>query len=110
MRREALAACDSQRSELVKDFISELDWWATDPKAALEEDGSLGTHGMFVLAKWREESAWPVFRKLFSLPGNLGYDLLGDLITEDGSILLAMVGGQSREELRAMVEDESLDE
>jgi hypothetical protein len=110
LRREALAACDPQRSELVKDFISELEWWAAEPKAALEEDGSLGMHGMFLLAKWREDLAWPVFRQLFSLRGDIGYDLLGDLITEDGSILLAMVGGQRQDELRAMVEDESLDD
>jgi hypothetical protein len=109
LRREALAAGDTFRSELVKDFISELDWWATDPKAALEEDGSLGMHALFLLAKWREESAWPVFRKLFSLPGDNGYDLLGDLITEDGSVLLAMVGSNRREELRTLVEDEKLE-
>jgi hypothetical protein len=54
--------------------------------------------------------AWPVFRKLFSLPEDLGYDLLGDLITEDGSVLLAMVAGSRRDELRAMFEDEQLDE
>lgn len=110
LRCEALATCDTFRSELVKDFISELDWWAADPKAALEENGLLGTHALFLLGRWREESAWPVFRKLFSLPGGIGYDLLGDLITEDGSILLAMVGGQRQDELRAMAEDEKLDE
>jgi Protein of unknown function (DUF1186)/SEC-C motif len=110
MRREALAAADGFRADLAKDFIKELEWWADDPKEALAEDGSLGTHGLFLLGKWREESAWPVFRKLFSLPGDIGYDLLGDLITEEGSILLAMVGGSRRHELREMVEDEKLDE
>lgn len=110
LRREALAVCESFREELTIQFIAELESWVEDPKAAMEEDGSLGTHGMFLLAKWREASAWPVFRKLFSLPGDVGYDLLGDLITEDGSILLAMVGGQQQDELRAMVEDEELDE
>jgi hypothetical protein len=111
LRREALAVADGFRARLVTDFLQELDWWAAEPKeAALEEDGSLGMHALFLLAKWREESAWPVFRKLFSLPGDIGYDLLGDLITEDGSILLAMAGGQRQDELRAMVEDESLDE
>lgn len=110
LRREALAAADGFRGELVPDFLRELDGWVADPRAALEVDGSLGTHAMFLLAKWREEAAWPVFRRLFSLPGDIAYDLLGDLITDDGSILLAMVGGGRREELRAMVEDETLDE
>jgi hypothetical protein len=110
LRREALVASEALRAELTPQLISELETWVEDPKAALEEDGSLGTHGMFLLAKWREESAWPVFRKLFSLPGGLAYDLLGDLITEDGSILLAMAGGHRRDELRAMVEDVKLDE
>ncbi len=110
LRREALAASESFRAELVPKFIEELEWWAEDPEGSLEEDGSLGTHGLFLLGQWREESAWPVVRKLFSLPGEIGYDLLGDLITEDGSILLAMVGGNRRNELRVMIEDESLDE
>ena len=110
LRREALAACEIFRAELLTWFISELDGWVNDTKGALEEDGSLGMHAMFLLAQWREDSAWPVFRKLFSLPGDIGYDLLGDLITEDGSILLAMVVGGRRDELRAMIEDETLDE
>lgn len=110
LRREALAACDMFRDELVKDFLYELNGWATDPKAALKTDGVLGMHALFILARWREESAWPVFRKLFSLPGDIGYSLLGDFITEDGSIALAMLVGKHREELRAMVEDEGLDD
>jgi len=110
LRREALAAADSMRAMLAQRLISELEHWVEDPPAALEEDGSLGMHAMFALAKWREDAAWPVFRRIFSLPGDVGYDLLGDLITEDGSILLAMVGKNRRDELRAMVEDEALDE
>lgn len=109
-RRDALAACESFRGTMTGHFIAELETWVEDPKTAREEDASLGMHALFLLAKWREESAWPVFRKLFSLPGAIAYDLLGDLITEDGEILLAMVGGSRREELRAMVEDETLDE
>jgi len=110
LRREALAACDAFRAKLVPVLLKELNGWASDPVGAREEDGSLGTHAMFLLAKWREKSAWPVFRKLFSLPGGTGYDLLGDLITEDGSTLLAMVGGSRRADLCAMAEDEQVDE
>lgn len=108
LRGEALAAADALREELAPMILAELESWAADPQAALEEDGSFGTHGMYLLAKWRAEEAWPVFRKLFSLPSQVNYALLGDLITEHGSILLAMVGGGRCEELRAMVEDESL--
>ena len=110
VRREALAACESFRTELTAEFIAQLESWATNPEAALEEDGSLGMPALFLLARWREDAAWSVFRKLFSLPSGIGYDLLGDLITGDGSILLAMVGGKRQSELRAMAEDETLDE
>jgi Protein of unknown function (DUF1186)/SEC-C motif len=110
LRREALAACDAFHAELVPDLLAELAGWADEPHDALLEDGSLGMHALFLLGKWREEAAWPVFRKLVSLPGTLSYDLLGDLITEDASILLAMVVGGRRDELRAMIEDEQLDE
>jgi hypothetical protein len=110
LRREALAACDTHRAELLPDLLSELEWWATEPKAALEEDGSLGMHALFLLAKWREAPAWPAFRKLLSLPGEISYELLGDTITEDGPVLLAMVGSNQRDELLTMIEDERLDQ
>ncbi|HEY2082740.1 MAG TPA: DUF1186 domain-containing protein [Verrucomicrobiae bacterium] len=110
LRREALSVCEVFRAELIPDFLKELEWQAMEPKSALEEYSPLGMHAMFLLAKWRESSAWPVFRKLFSLPGDIGYELMGDVITEDASILLAMVGANHSDELRAMVEDEALDE
>lgn len=68
----------------------EKDWCAWQRKAEAEPDLS------------KRESAWPVFRKLFSLPSKVNFDLPGDLVTEDGSILLAMVAGSRRDELRAM--------
>ncbi len=110
LRREALAASEAFGAELAPRLIEELESWVDDPEAALTEDGSLGTHGLFLLARWRENSAWPVLRRLFSLPGKRAYDLLGDLITEDGSIVLAMAAGGRRNELQAMIEDEHLDE
>ena len=110
LRRRAILAGESLRPELTLEFIRELERWAEQPQAAIAEDVSLGMHALFLLAKWREASAWPVFRKLFSLPGDIGFDLMGDLITEDASILLAMVGGRQPAELRAMIEDEALDE
>ncbi|HEX9046868.1 MAG TPA: DUF1186 domain-containing protein, partial [Verrucomicrobiae bacterium] len=109
MRREALSGCDMFRAELTPELIGELKWWAAEPRAAMAEDGSFGSHGLFQLAKWREASAWPVFRQLFSLPGDSSYDLLGDTITEEGAVLLAMVGGAHPAELQAMFEDESVD-
>lgn len=109
MRHEALAACDVFRAELVPDLLAELAGWAEEPQEALAGEGALGMHALFLLGKWREEAAWPVFRKIFSQTDSLSDDLMGDLITEDGSVLLAMVGGGRREELLTMVRDELLD-
>jgi hypothetical protein len=110
MRHAALAASERFRAELTPELIAELRWWASDPKEALEEDGSLGMHALYLLAKWRETSAWPACRDLLLLPGQTSEDLLGDFITEDASIVLAMVAGGMRDELRTMVENERVDE
>lgn len=110
MRRAALAACEAFRAELTPRFIEELDSWVESPQAALAGDGSLGIHALHLLARWREAAAWPVARRLFSLPGETTHDLLGDIVTEDGSILLAMLAGGRRGELQEMIEDTSLNE
>lgn len=110
MRHAALAASERFRVELTPELIEELKWWASDPKEALQEDGSLGMHALHLLAKWRETSAWPACRDLLLLPGQTSEDLLGDFITEDASIVLAMIAGGMRDELRTMVENERLDE
>ncbi len=110
LRREALSAGENFRVELAAQCLAELERCVADPKATAAGDVSFLMHSLYLLAQWREASAWPAFRKLFSLPGDIAYDLLGDVITEGGSFLLAMVGGQHQDELRAMIEDEALDE
>jgi hypothetical protein len=109
LRHAALNAAETFRAQLTPRLIEELERWTVEPEAALKQDGSLGTHGLFLLAKWREHAAWPVCRKLFSLSDGFSDDLLGDLITEDGPILLAMIGGRHPDELQEMIEDETLD-
>jgi hypothetical protein len=110
LRHAALQVAESFRAQLTPQLVDSLDRWAAEPEAALEEDGCLEIHALFLLAKWREDSAWPAYRKLFSLSGHIAHNLLGDLITEHGPVLLAMIGRRQHDELQAMIEDEKLDE
>ena len=110
LRREALDATESFRTELTPMLIHELESAAAEPEVAIEQDVSVLMHALFLLAKWREDAAWPASRKLFSLPGEMSHDLLGTIVTEEGSILLAMIGDRRCHELRLMIEDEKIDD
>jgi hypothetical protein len=110
MRRAALDAAEEIRKELTPRLLAELEGWVADPQATLEEDDSLGMHALFLLAHWREKSAWPVFRRLFSLPGATPHDLCSEITTEAGPVLLASVVGERDTELRGMLEDETVEE
>jgi len=110
MRHEALQAAARLRSELTPRLIGELEEWAANPEAALEEDASLGVHALYLLAQWRETSAWPSFRKVFSLPGQTPHELTGEVITVNGAVLLASVAGERHSELREMFEEEAIEE
>lgn len=110
LQEEAEIAADDFRAALVPRLLAELDSWISDAQAALKLDGSFGTTGLYLLAKWRETSAWPVFRRLLSLPGKTSLDLTGDIVTQDGPVLVASVVGGQRVELQAMIEDPDANE
>lgn len=110
MRREALAWAESHRAELTPRLLAELQAWVDDPAKALDDDLALGTHAVFLLAKWREPAAWPLLRSLFSLDADTLDGLFADLITYWGSVLLASVAQGHTDELAAMVENEAVDE
>jgi hypothetical protein len=40
-------------------------------------------YAMYLLAQFRERAAYPMLVKLFSTPGDVCFDVAGDLVTED---------------------------
>jgi hypothetical protein len=47
MRREALAAAESFRADLIPRLLAELEAWVADPDAASSADGAFGMHALY---------------------------------------------------------------
>jgi hypothetical protein len=88
---KALAAADLQRTALVDPLLQALERGINQPQTNFEIEGLLFNHASYLLAKWREARAYPLFIRWFSLPGESALDLGGDTISEAGGRLLASV-------------------
>jgi hypothetical protein len=104
---EAIQAAAEFRETLLPVFRAELENWIT----GITQDDRLSSYAIYFLAQWRDAAAWPIFRQLVSLPGELALDLTGDILTQDGSVLLASVAGAERlSELQQLAENIQVNE
>ncbi|MEI8121150.1 MAG: DUF1186 domain-containing protein [bacterium] len=76
------------------------------------DDGAyfLPLYSMYLLAQFREQSAYPLIIELCRLPRETLDDLLGDTITEGLSRLIASVCDGNVTPIKSIVEDASVDE
>ena len=89
--RHALRQAVEKKDEIIPHLLESLKRAADDPRAVLEsEDGSY-VYAMFLLAQFREKSAYPLIIKIASHPPELVEALLGDIPTEDLANILASV-------------------
>ncbi len=107
LRREALETAPAFQTELTQRFLAEIDQWVEHPEV-IPDEVSFGQHGIHQLAAWRETTAWPAIRSLFSLPGEGTFEFLGYVVTESGPVLLASVVGQRVHELRELFENQAV--
>jgi len=60
-------------------------------------DAMAHLYAPYLLAQFRETQAYPLLVELFSLPGELTLDLMGDFVTEDlGRVLASVCGNDTR--------------
>lgn len=102
----ALAAADVHRDALIEPLLEALDEVLEDVYQPLEEDLQLLSYGLYLLAKWEEPRALPFAIELFALPGDLPFDLLGDIPTENGPAILAALSGGRIETLDELIRDQ----
>jgi hypothetical protein len=107
--KEALRAAVAQREAVTPVLLDALRAVAAEPQRALEEDSySLHTYAMYLLAQFREPAAYPALVELFSAPGELVFDLTGDVVTEDLPAILASVCGNELGPIKGMIEQPSV--
>ena len=67
-------------------------------------------YAMFLLAQFRENRAYSLIAKFFSLPGELTLELTGDVVTEDLNRILASVSHGDTSLMKQLVENEDINE
>jgi hypothetical protein len=58
-----------------------------------ENDATLFSYAMYLLAKWREPRGYPLIVRWLSLPGRGAFAIGGDTVTQEGSRFLASTCG-----------------
>lgn len=108
--RAAVEAAIARREESTPHLLRALEWTAAHPEEAnkIEPPWMLHLFAMFLLAQFRETSAYAPVVRLFRHP--LQEALTGDVATENLPGILASVCGSDAAMIQQMIEDEEVDE
>jgi hypothetical protein len=109
-RHEALESADALRRELVEPLGAAIERALAHPADASKEEANLFSYGVYLLAKWREPTAYPWIVRWLSLPGEQPFEIGGDIATEDGARILAAVCDGDLEPIKALALDRNANE
>lgn len=101
--RQALESADGHRDALVEPLLRAIASGVADPMGASQEEATLFSYALYLLAKWREPRAYPFVVRWLSLPGEGPFDIAGDVVTQDGGRILAAVCDGNLEPIKALV-------
>jgi len=104
----AVDAAIEQYGDLKPILLNELTSLAN--KNELSRKYILHFFAMFILAKFREPEAYPVFVRLVSLPGETVQAVLGDIVTESLPALLASVCQGDLTLIKKLIENPEINE
>ena len=99
----ALASADAHRAALVEPLLQAIERGVANPSAAPEGEAILFGYAVYLLAKWRETRAYPLFVRWLSLPGRGAFDIGSDMVTEDGKRFLAAVFDGNLEPIKGLI-------
>ncbi|RKT42996.1 DUF1186 domain-containing protein [Thiocapsa rosea] len=107
----AVRAAMAQREAMTPLLLECLQATADDPHRVAQTEGAmLHLYAMYLLAQFRERAAYPMLVKLFSTPGEVCFDVAGDLVTEDLDRILAAVCGGDVDPIKGMIENREVNE
>jgi hypothetical protein len=105
---EALKAAEEQVEAITPRLRESLAQAVNDPRPLLEDhEHQLHIYAIYLLARFRERTAYGDLVKLFNLPDEQALDLTGDVLIEDGPLLLASVCDGDLGPIKSIVENES---
>ena len=102
----ALQGAVDRREEMIPALLGVLEEVARNPKPFTEGGRFIHIYAMFLLAQFREARAYPLLVQIFSAPGELPFELAGDVVTEDLCRILASVSDSDMSGMISLVENE----
>ncbi len=107
--KEALREAAARGDEIVPALLAILERALAAPDD-VPEDYNGHLFAMVLLAQLREERALDPLLRIARLPSDTLEDLMGDVLTEDFSSILASVCGTELDPVKALIEDPEVDE
>jgi len=108
---EALKATIAQREQMIPELLQILEQAKANPEYLLEESKYMGhIYALYLLAQFREKSAYPLIVNFFSLPKELSLDSTGDVVTESLPQILASVYDGNDAPLKGLIENPQINE
>lgn len=109
--REALARAIEEREQIIPELLDIIESAADDPEALLEDDTYMAhIYSMFLLSQFREKRAYEPMVRLFSQPGELAFDVAGDVVTENLHSMLASVSCGDDTLIKTLIENPQANE
>lgn len=99
----------ARKEETIPAFLQILENVADDPAPWLGER-MIHVFAMYLLALFRETRAYPLLLRIFAYPGEVAFDLAGDIVTEDLYRILASVSGGDTTGILSLIENEEANE
>jgi hypothetical protein len=108
--QEAVTAADAHRDALTERLLEALERGLADPGAASQADASLFSYALYLMAKWRETRAYPYVIRWLGLPDEEPFEIAGDIVTMDGSRILAAVCDGNLDPITSLIVNRHADE
>ncbi len=109
--RDAIEAAIAKRQQITPYLLAILNDAIDRIDEIIEDDNYQGhLYAIYLLAQFREEAAYPLLIQLFSFPGEIPHAIVGDVLTEDLSRILASVCGDKIEPMKRLIQDRSINE
>jgi Protein of unknown function (DUF1186) len=109
--REALENAIAEQSAITPVLIATLEEYKNNLENLLEEsDYILHLCAFYLLAQFREKSAYPLIIEFFSVTGEIAMDVTGDLVTEDLGRIIASVFDGNLAPIKQLIENQQVSE
>jgi hypothetical protein len=105
--KDAVLDAVAHRDGVIPALLSVLRDVANNPEPYASDSRSMILiYAMYLLALFRESLAYPILVQIFSLPGEMPFDLVGDTVTEGLTRILASVSNGDISGMTSLIENE----